>query len=126
MSLPADLLFTAHDEWVRRDGDVLTIGITDFAQDQLGEICHVEMPEVGATMSAGDEVCEIESTKTVASVYAPADCEVVEVNEGLDGEEAMVNDDPYGTGWLFKVRVAADADLSGLLDAAAYEAKVAS
>ena len=124
MEFPAGLLYTDHDEWLRIEGDVAVLGISAFAQDALGEIVHVELPEVGDTFSAGDPICEVESVKAVAEVYAPVDVEVVEVNEELDGSEELVNEDPYGKGWLLKVRIADDTGLSALLDSAAYAAKV--
>lgn len=125
MEFPAGLVYTDHDEWLRIEGDVAVLGISAFAQDALGEIVHVELPEVGATFSAGDAICEVESVKAVAEVYTPVDVEVVEVNEELDGSEELVNEDPYGKGWLLKVRITDDSGLSGLLDADAYAAKVA-
>ena len=125
MNFPADLKYTSHDEWVRVDGDVITLGISDYAQDALGEIVHVEMPEVGAELEAGAAVCEVESVKAVAEVYTPVACTVVEVNEDLDGEEELVNSDPYGEGWLVVLRVADPADLDALMTAEQYEAKIA-
>ena len=124
MNLPADLKYTDHDEWIRVEGDVITVGISDYAQDALGEIVHVELPEVGESFAAGDPVCEVESVKAVAEVYTPLDGEIVEVNEALDGEEESVNDDPYGAGWLFKLKVAGTDGLSSLLDADAYQKKI--
>lgn len=122
MSLPGDLKYTDHDEWIRIEGNTITIGITDFAQDALGEIVHVELPEVGAEFEAGDAVCEVESVKAVAEVYTPASGTIVAVNDALDGDEEAVNNDPYGS-WLFKLEVS-DGDLSGLLDADAYNEKI--
>ncbi len=125
MNFPADLKYTDHDEWIRVDGDVLTIGISDYAQDALGELVHVELPEVGATVAAGDAVCEVESVKAVAEVYTPVGGEIVAVNDALDGDEEKVNEDPYGAGWLFKIRADDLAPLAALLDVAAYEKKIA-
>jgi glycine cleavage system H protein len=124
MSVPADLLYTAHDEWIRREGDEIVVGITDFAQDQLGELVHVELPAVGATLAAGAAACEVESVKAVAEVYTPVSGVVTAVNSGLDGDEGQINSDPYGS-WLFRLKVSDDSGLAGLLDAAAYEAKIA-
>ncbi|MBN2799568.1 MAG: glycine cleavage system protein GcvH [Deltaproteobacteria bacterium] len=124
MSIPADRKYTSHDEWVLLDGDIATIGITDFAQDALGDLVFIDLPEAGATFAAGDALCEVESVKAVAEVYAPVGGEVVAVNEELDGSEGTVNSDPYGAGWLLKLRVTDAAELDALMDAAAYEAKV--
>ncbi len=126
MNFPADLLYTNHDEWVRIDGDVVTIGISAYAQDALGEIVYVEMPDAGDELEAGGAVCEIESVKAVAEVYSPFAGVVLEVNEALDGSEESVNSDPYGGGWLVKITASDTSDRSSLLDAAAYEAKIAS
>ncbi len=125
MKFPADLKYTAHDEWARVEDGVLTLGITDFAQDALGDLVHVELPKVGARFKAGDAVCEVESVKAVASVYSPVDGEVVEVNGALDGSEETINQDPYGDGWLVRLKVNDAAGLSSLLDLAAYQAKLA-
>jgi glycine cleavage system H protein len=105
MSIPNDRKYTDHDEWARLEGDILTLGITEFAQDALGELVHIELPEVGDSLDAGDAACEVESVKAVAEVFSPVGGEVVEVNESLDGEEETVNADPYGAGWLVKIRV---------------------
>jgi len=121
MNIPDDLLYTDHDEWVRVDGNVLTIGISDYAQDHLGELVHVELPEVGAELAAGDMACEVESVKAVAEVYAPVAGKVIEVNESLEDEAEKINEDPYGA-WILKLESAESVD--GLLDAAAYKAKV--
>ena len=126
MSLyPEDLKYTSEHEWVRipgeHDGSV-RIGITHFAQDALGDIVYVSLPEVGATVSAGGTCGELESTKSVSDVYAPVTGEVVAVNSGLDATPELVNDDPYGGGWLFEVVPASPDEVGGLLDAAAYEA----
>lgn len=125
MNLPDDLKYTDHDEWIRVDGDTITVGITDYAQDALGELVYVELPEVGATVSAGVAICEVESVKAVAEVYAPCDGEVVEVNEALDGDEETVNGDPYGGGWLFKLKVSDAGPLDALMSPAAYQQKIA-
>lgn len=128
--LPEDLLYTEEHEWVRREGagddgpsdTVVRIGITDFAQDQLGDIVYVSLPEVGAEIAAGDSVGELESTKSVSDVYAPLQGVVSAVNEALDAQPELVNSDPYGEGWLFELRPADPGALESLLDAAAYEA----
>ncbi len=121
MSVPSDLQYTEHDEWIRVEGNTLTIGISDYAQDQLGEIVHIELPEVGDSIASGDAACEVESVKAVAEVYSPVSGTVVAVNEDLDDEPEKVNEDPYGS-WLVKIET--DEALSGTMDAAAYTAKI--
>jgi glycine cleavage system H protein len=125
---PEDLKYTSEHEWLRTPGEhegAVRIGITDFAQEALGDIVYVSLPEVGATVSAGATCGELESTKSVSDVYAPVSGEVVAVNAGLDATPELVNDDPYGGGWLFEVVPAEPAELDGLLDAAAYQATLA-
>lgn len=124
MSYPTELKYTPSHEWVRLDGDVATVGISWFAQDQLGDVVYVDLPEVGRAVSKGESVAEIESTKTVSGIYTPVSGEVVEVNEELSGSEEQVNRSPYDGGWLFKVRVADAAELDALLSSAAYQASV--
>lgn len=124
MNIPSDLKYTDHDEWVRLDGNVVTIGITDFAQNELGEIVHVEPPEEGDDLSAGDAACEVESVKAVAEVYTPIDGTVVAFNEALEDAPETVNEDPYGEGWLVKLEVSDTSALDGLMDAEAYKTKV--
>jgi glycine cleavage system H protein len=124
MNLPNDLKYTEHDEWIRVDGDVVTLGISDYAQDQLGELVHVELPSVGTTFSAGDAACEVESVKAVAEVFTPVTGEVIAVNEALDGAEDTINRDPYGDGWLIRLRIDDPGELDRLLDVAAYRAKI--
>ncbi|MDQ1104072.1 glycine cleavage system H protein [Nocardioides zeae] len=120
---PDDLKYTAEHEWVRTgDGPAVRIGVTHYAQDELGGIVYVTLPEVGETVTAGTPCGELESHKSVSEIYAPVTGEVVAVNEALDATPEVVNADPYGDGWLFEV-VPADADaVDGLLDAAAYQA----
>jgi glycine cleavage system H protein len=127
MTNPADLKYTVEHEWLRQPGETagsVRVGITDYAQDALGDIVYVSLPEVGASITAGDSCGELESTKSVSDVYAPVTGEVVAVNETLDATPELVNTDPYGAGWLFEVVPADAADLDGLLDAAAYEAQL--
>ena len=124
MDFPKDLLYTDHDEWIRREGDVITVGISDYAQDALGDIVFVELPEVGDEVEAGESVAEVESTKATAPIYAPVAGEIIEVNEDLDGGEEAVNEDPYAGGWMFKIRVSDEAGFAKLMDAAAYTAKI--
>ena len=120
--LPEDLKYTAEHEWVQQGDGVLRVGITDYAQDQLGDIVYVSLPEAGAAVAAGDAVGELESTKSVSDVYAPVSGTVTTVNESLDAQPELVNSDPYGEGWLFELRPADAGALDSLLDAAAYEA----
>ena len=120
MSYPADLRYTESHEWVRLEGDVATVGITAHAQDALGELVHVELPEEGASLDAGEGACEVESTKAVSDVYAPVAGTVVAVNEALDDAPESVNEDPYGAGWLFKLEVSDPGDVLALMDAKAY------
>lgn len=124
MNFPENLKYSAHDEWILVEGDTITVGITDFAQDALGDLVYVELPEVGTQVSAGDAVCEVESTKATAEIYTPVSGEVVAANDALDASAELINEDPYGKGWIFKVKVADAAGLAGLLDVAAYRAKI--
>ncbi len=119
--IPADLKYTKEHEWVRLEGDIATVGITDFAQDQLTDIVFVELPDVGRTVSSGDATAVLESVKSVADVYAPLAGEVVEVNGVLEEHPEYVNESPYENGWLFKLKVAGP-DLSGFLDDQGYAA----
>ncbi|MFT4262999.1 MAG: glycine cleavage system protein GcvH [Nocardioides sp.] len=127
MSYPEDLRYTAEHEWVRTPGEAagsIRIGITEYAQDALGDIVYVSLPEVGATVTAGDACGELESTKSVSDVYAPVSGEVVAVNDSLDAAPEQLNTDPYGAGWLFEVVPGDPAQLEGLLDAAGYQASL--
>jgi glycine cleavage system H protein len=124
---PEDLKYTAEHEWVRSPGEAegsVRVGITHFAQDALGDIVYVSLPEVGATVAASGACGELESTKSVSDVYAPVAGEVVAVNGSLDATPELVNNDPYGGGWLFEVVPSDPSELEGLLDAAAYEASL--
>lgn len=121
-SIPENLRYTESHEWVLLEGDIATVGITHHAQDALGDIVHVELPAVGKAVKKGAGAAEVESVKAVSDIYAPVTGTVTEVNGTLDGNEAVVNQDPHGAGWLFKVKVADPAEVAGLLDAAAYEA----
>jgi glycine cleavage system H protein len=118
LSVPGDLQYTRTHEWVRREGDTATVGITDHAQDELGDVVFVELPEEGATFGAGDAFGTIESVKAVSDLYAPVGGEVVEVNSALDDVPEKVNEDPYGDGWIVRLRVSGEGDL---LSAAEYE-----
>ncbi len=121
--VPEELKYTQEHEWVARTGaDSVRIGITDFAQTQLGDVVFVQLPEVGETLTAGDTVGEIESTKSVSDLYAPVSGEVVARNDALDQQPELVNSDPYGEGWLLEITVSDLDATEGLLDADAYRA----
>ena len=107
MSVPSDLQYTAEHEWVRVEGDVVTVGITQYAADALGDVVYVDLPAVGANLTSGAVVGEVESTKSVGELFAPLDGEVVEANQAVVDAPETINADPYGDGWLVKVRVAA-------------------
>ena len=111
MNIPEDLQYTKSHEWVRIEGDTATIGITDHAQDELGDVVFVELPDEGATFDAGESFGTVESVKAVSDVYAPVGGEVVEVNSSLEDAPEKINDDPYGEGWLVKLRISGEADL---------------
>ena len=122
--IPAELKYTDSHEWIREDeGGIATIGITDHAQEQLGDLVFIELPEVGSTLSSGDACCVVESVKAASDVYSPLSGEVVEVNELLNDAPETINDSPYDDGWLFKIKMAAETELDDLLDAEAYEAE---
>jgi glycine cleavage system H protein len=122
MNIPENLKYTSEHEWIRFDGDVAYVGITDYAQDQLGDIVFVDITTEGETLKAGEVFGTIEVVKTISDIFLPVDGEVLEQNEALADQPELVNKDPYGEGWLVKIKPAADADLSKLLDAAAYKA----
>lgn len=122
---PKELRYSDSHEWVRvDDDDIVTVGITDHAQSQLGDLVFVELPDADAHIEAGDEAAVVESVKTAADVYSPVTGEVIEVNEALQNDPALVNHDPYGDGWLFRVKADDIDELKTLLDAESYEAKV--
>ena len=119
--VPSDLKYSAEHEWVRTgDGAAMRVGITDYAQQALGDVVYVSLPEVGATVTAGGACGEIESTKSVSDLFAPISGTVTARNDDLDGSPELINSDPYGAGWIIEIEPAADADLDALLDAAAY------
>ena len=120
MSLPVELRYVKSHEWLKVEGDMVVVGITDYAQDQLGEVVYVELPEVEAGFDSGDELGTLESVKAVSEYLAPLAGEVVEVNERLEEEPNLVNQDPYGDGWLVKMRGSIDDEET--MDAAEYEA----
>ena len=123
---PEDYKYSEEHEWVRLEDDLCVVGITSFAQEQLGEVVYVEMPEVGSTFEAGDEIGTIESVKAVAEIYTPITGEIVEVNETLDDTPEQVNEDPHEDGWLVKIRASASDELGALMDADAYRDFIAS
>jgi len=126
---PEDLKYTSEHEWVRSPGEAdgsVRVGITDYAQDALGDIVYVSLPEVGTDVTDGSSVGELESTKSVSDVYAPLAGSVVARNEALDATPELVNNDPYGGGWLFDVTVSDASSLDALLDSAAYQASLES
>lgn len=122
--IPEDLFYSEEHEWVRIDGDVAIIGITDYAQDQLGDIVYVDLPAEGQAVTAGSVVGELESTKSVSDVFVPVSGEVIARNDALEGTPEVINSDPYGEGWLIKVKVSEENPTEGLLDAEAYAAVV--
>ncbi len=123
MQVPAELRYTKDHEWIRVEGDRGTVGITDFAQDALGDVVFVELPAVGATLEAGQTFGVVESNKTVSDLFAPVAGEVVEVNEALRSKPELVNQEPYGAGWMIRIATT-NAAASALLDASAYRAHV--
>lgn len=121
MEFPEDLKYSKEHEWVLVDGDVVTVGITDFAQDQLGDIVFVELPSIGDKVSKDEAFGVVESVKAVNDVYAPLSGTVVEVNDDLPDSPEMINEDCYGDGWMVKIRLSDPAELEALMDAVGYE-----
>ena len=119
---PENLRYSKEDEWVKLDGDVATIGITDYAQDSLSDIVYLELPDVGASFAAGDIFGVVESVKAASDLFSPVSGEVVEVNDGLVDTPEAVNEDPYEAAWMIKVKLADPSEVDGLMDAAAYAA----
>jgi glycine cleavage system H protein len=124
MNIPNDLRYSKTDEWVRVEGDIATIGITDYAQSELGDIVYLELPEPGRVLQADEMFGTVESVKAVADLYAPMAGEVVGTNEALTQHAELVNEDPYGEGWLIKVRIEDPSDLDDLLTAEQYAAYI--
>lgn len=121
MDFPEELKYTEEHEWVLSEGDLVSIGITDFAQDQLGDVVFVELPEVGDKVEVGKAFGVVESVKAVSDIYAPLEGEIIEVNMELPDAPETINTSPYGDGWLIRIKPADPKDLDGLLDAAAYQ-----
>ncbi len=121
MNLPAELRYARTHEWVRIEDGVAIVGITDFAQDQLSDVTYVELPSVGDQFSAGEEIAVVESVKAASDIYAPVGGTVIEINESLNDQPELVNQDPYGSGWMFKLEPENLDDLQALLTASQYE-----
>ncbi|MDD3074437.1 MAG: glycine cleavage system protein GcvH [Eubacteriales bacterium] len=121
MKIPQDLKYTRDHEWVKIEGNLVKVGITDFAQHELGDIVFVELPELEEEFAEGDAFAVLESVKAAADVYAPLAGVVVEINEELEDDPSLVNSDPYGNGWLAVFELAEDEEISGLMDAAEYQ-----
>jgi glycine cleavage system H protein len=124
MNVPEDLRYSSEHEWARRldDGSTVRVGITDFAQDSLGDVVYVDLPAVGSSVAANEAVGELESTKSVSEMYAPVSGKVVAVNEVLADSPQLLNEDPYGDGWLCEIEMSDPSELDALLDAAGYTA----
>ena len=120
----ADLYYTEDHEWLRVEGDVATVGITDYAQEQLGDLVFVELPVVGRSLKKGDTAVVVESVKAASDVYAPADGEITDANDALSSDPALVNSAATGDGWLWKMKLADKGQLDGLMDEAAYKAHI--
>ena len=121
-SYPTELLYHSEHDWARIDGDTAVFGVTWYAQDALGEVVFFDPPQVGSTVTAGESYAEVESVKAVSDVVAPLSGEIIEVNPGLGDTPENINNDPYGDGWMVKVKLTDESEASSLLDAAAYEA----
>ncbi len=124
MNVPEELRYSSDHEWIRVDGNRITLGITDYAQDALGDVVFVDVPEVGTAVSVGDSFSEVESTKSVSDIYSPVSGTIVEVNGELADAPERLNEDPYGEGWLCTIELADMAELESLLDAAGYQALI--
>ena len=124
MNLPADLRYSSDHEWASLSGTTVRIGITDYAQDALGDVVYVQLPSVGTEVAAGDSFAEVESTKSVSDIYAPIAGRVVAVNEALSGAPELINAEPYGGGWICEIECRDTADFDALLDATAYAALI--
>ena len=122
MNIPPDLRYSTDHEWVRVDGDTVTIGITEYAQDALGDVVFVELPEAGTPVAAGTTFSEVESTKSVSDIYAPVTGAISAVNDTLESAPELLNSDPYGDGWICRIEMTDPSELDGLMDADAYRA----
>ena len=124
--IPAELRYAASHEWAKNDDGVVTVGITEHAQDAMGDLVYVELPEVGQVVAAGDEAGVVESVKAASDIYAPVSGEIVAINEALEDEPELVNNAPYEGGWLFKIAMSEETDLDNLLTADQYQAQIES
>ncbi len=124
MNTPSDLRYATSHEWIRLEGDIATVGISDHAQEELTDVVFVELPALGRSVDAGDPTAVVESVKAASDIYAPISGEIVEVNPEVEGDPSLVNSDPYGKGWIFKLKVKDVNHVSKLLDAAAYGALI--
>lgn len=124
MNIPEELRYSSDHEWVKVEGDLIRVGITDFAQDNLGDVVYFDIPEQGAEVTSGEAFSEIESTKSVSDIFAPVSGTIEEVNSRLEDEPNMVNTQPYGDGWLVVIRPSDTSQLDSLMDAAAYGALI--
>ena len=120
MSIPSDLKYAKSHEWVRVDGDTATVGITDHAQHELTDVVFVELPAPGRTVTAGESCAVVESVKAASDIYSPVAGEIIEGNTALESDPGLVNTDPYGEGWLYRIKLSTPADLDALMDAGAY------
>jgi glycine cleavage system H protein len=122
MNIPAELRYSSDHEWVRVEGTTATIGITEYAQDALGDVVFVEMPDPGLAVAAGESFSEVESTKSVSDIYAPVTGSIAEINSELESQPELLNSDPYGAGWICRIEISDPSELDGLMDAEAYRA----
>ena len=122
MNIPSELRYSSDHEWVRRDGNTVTIGITEYAQDALGDVVFVEIPEQGVGVSSGDSFTEVESTKSVSDIYAPVSGTIAAVNDALESQPELLNSDPYGEGWICSIEMSDPAEFAALMDADSYRA----
>jgi glycine cleavage system H protein len=121
---PDDLKYARNHEWVRVDGDTVRMGISDFAQDALGDVVYVELPEVGRTVASGEAIAEVESTKSVSDVYAPLSGTITAINHALDDTPELVNSDPYGEGWFAEIEMSDASELDAMMDKLTYESHI--
>ena len=125
MNIPADLRYCASHEWIRLEGDIATVGISDHAQAELTDVVFVELPSIGRKVDASDPTAVVESVKAASDIYAPIGGEVIEANDAVEADPSLVNTDPYGKGWIFKLRVKDPADAARLMDASSYQSHIA-
>lgn len=124
MSIPSDLLYASSHEWLRREGDTATVGITDHAQHELTDVVFVELPALGAKAEAGRQICVVESVKAASDIYSPAAGTVEAINDGLSADPSLINTDPYGKGWIFRIKLDPSTDLSSLMTPEQYAAQI--